>query len=354
AAKMSASAPALQVIHTVASMRRLRSTFLDTVSLVPTMGMLHAGHMSLIRLAASQSRSVIVSIYANPTQFASAEECTTYPSTLKADVALLEKLDEVLRREGSLGRIEAVFAPTDREIYPFISDSTDFSTTSGRGSYITISPVLSQRLEGADQPHHFIGVATVCMKLFNVVRPHKAVFGEKDFQQTLVVKRLVDDLFLDIEIVVGETVREEDGLAVSSRNVYLGNGRTRKVATVLWRALCAGARAFYGEGEVVREKILERCREEALNEQMVQERMDLSQRAMFKVLYFEMSDLGSLEDVEEVDTSKGALLSGAIRMLPLETVAENEGAGLRNGTDTIRLIDSIVLKPSNTQLVEEV
>ncbi|KAL8701191.1 MAG: hypothetical protein Q9201_005040 [Fulgogasparrea decipioides] len=334
-------------------MRRLRATLPDPVSLVPTMGMLHTGHMSLIRIAAAQTRSVIVSIYANPTQLASTEERGTYPSTLSTDVEALAKLDEELRQGGSLGRIKAVFAPTDGEIYPFTSDFTHFSTTSSHGSYVTISPIISQRLEGADQPHHFIGVVTVCMKLFNVVRPHKAVFGEKDFQQTLIVKRLVEDFFLDMEIIVGETVREEDGLAVSSRNVYLGSGRRRKVATVLWRALCAGARAFYSEGEVVREKILERCREEALNEQMVQERMDVSQRAMFKVLYFEISDLGSLEEVEEVDTSKGALLSGAIRMLPLETVAEDEGAGLRNGTDRIRLIDSIVLKPSNTQLVEE-
>lgn len=146
---------------------------------------------------------------------------------LGLDVVALEQVDDELRRKGQ-GRIKAVFAPTDKEIYPFL-DSADVGN--GLGGYVTISP-LAGRLEGADQPTHFIGVATVCLKLLNAVKPHKAYFGEKDFQQTIIVKRLVEDFLVDVEVLVGETVREEDGLAVSSRNVFLGS-RRRKVATVL-------------------------------------------------------------------------------------------------------------------------
>lgn len=320
-------------------MRRFRSTLSGSVSLVPTMGMLHAGHISLIRLAAEQTDAIVVSIYANPTQFATAKERASYPSTLDADVAVLARLDDELRQKRQ-GRIGGVFAPTDEEMYPYL-ESTDIAN--GLGAFVTISP-LARRLEGADQPSHFNGVATVCMKLFNAVKPHKAFFGEKDFQQTVVIRRLVRDFLIDVEVVVGETVREEDGLALSSRNVFLGS-RRRKIATVLWTALRAAAKVYYG-GETGREKILAGCLTEARMEQNMQEQMNECERAGFEILYFNLSDLDSVEDVEDVDPGKGALLSGAIRMLPLEGATQAENIGWRSGTDCVRLIDSIVLKPT--------
>lgn len=330
-------------------MRRLRSTLPDPVSLVPTMRMLHAGHISLIRLAAVQTKSIIVSIYVNPTQLAAGER-DTYPSRLAADVEALEHLNQELQLEdGYSGRIRAAFAPTDEDMYPGMSpSSTNFSA--GLGSYVTISP-LASRLEGADQPYHFVGVATVCLKLFNVVKPHGAYFGEKDFQQTVVIKKLVRDLLLDIEIVVGKTVREADGLALSSRNSYLGT-RRRKVASVLWKALCAGALAFRETGEIQSEAILELCRLEVKKEQMIQERLKPCERAGFEVLYFGLSDLESLADAEEIDKGKGGLLSGAIRMLPLEVVPPGESTGLDGDQGHIRLIDSIVLQPTNTAVMK--
>ena len=330
----------LKVLRTVSSMRQLRSSLSGSVSLIPTMGMLHSGHISLIRLAAAQTESIIVSIYVNPTQLATAEERATYPSILGKDLTTLEDLDNELGQE-SQGRIKGVFAPTDNEMYPYM----DFTNGSNRvGSHIIISP-LAGRLEGADQPFHFIGVATICLKIFNAIKPQKAYFGEKDFQQTVIIKRLVADFLMDIEIVVGKTVREVDGLAVSSRNVFLGS-RRRKVATVLWRALLEGAMAFR-QGELRGQKILENSRSEAKREQMVQEKMEPDERARFEILYFRLSALDSLEDVEEMNPDKGALLSGALQMLPLEEAFPSEDTGRRNGIDTIRLVDSMVLEPTD-------
>ena len=328
------------ILYTVSSMRSFRSTLPDSVALVPTMGILHAGHMSLIRLAAEQTDAIIVSIYANPTQLAAAEEQASYPSTLEADVTALARLDDELRQKKGLGRIRAVFAPTDREMYPYLEST---NVAAGLGAFVTISP-LAGRLEGADQPSHFNGVATVCMKLFNAVKPTKAYFGEKDFQQTVVIRRLVQEFLIDVEIIVGETVREEDGLALSSRNVYLGS-RRRKVASVLWTALCAAAK-MYNEGETRKERILAGSLAEARRVQSMQEQMNECDRARFEVVYFELSDLVTMEAVEEVDPKKGALLSGAIRMRPLEGAMQAENPGWRGGTDWIRLIDSIVLEPT--------
>ena len=157
------------------------------------------------------------------------------------------------------------------------------------------------------------------------------------------MRRMVEDLLLDLEVVVGETARELDGLAVSSRNVYLGS-RRREVAVVLWRALCV-AREMYRDGEVDVGELLAACFRKASEEQDRQNALQRRDRVSFKVLYFEISDLNSLEKTERIDSREGALLSGAILMFPLEDIGPTEDVGLRDGKDSLRLIDSISLQP---------
>ncbi|KAI4264652.1 MAG: hypothetical protein L6R42_000250 [Xanthoria sp. 1 TBL-2021] len=305
------------------------------------MGMLHDGHLSLVRLAAQQTPSVLVSIYANPSQLTSDDGKQSYPSTLTADLALLEDLNEELR-SSQYGAIKAVFAPTDEEMYPCSSPE---DIPRGVGSFVNILP-LSSVLEGADRPSHFAGVATVCLKLFNAVRPDKVYFGEKDCQQTVIVKRLVRDFLLDIEVVVGETVREVDGLALSSRNGFLGT-RRRAVATVLFRALDA-ARNAYEAGILERNELLSLCKQVAEQEHVEQGHLLKPHRADFEVIYFELVEQESMISIGTVKSENGAVICGAVRLLPLEVLANGEEGGRQSGGDTIRLIDSILLEPRKT------
>jgi pantoate--beta-alanine ligase len=193
----------MQIIHTVAE---LRTTLKDRgrIGFVPTMGNLHAGHIELVQIAKQQAEYVVVSIFVNPLQFGANEDFSTYPRTLKADC---EKLSQI--------GTDIVFAPEVKEIYPDFDGNTLHQTMS-----ITTPPLASE-LCGASRPGHFNGVATVVMKLFNIVMPQLAVFGKKDFQQLLVIKELVRQFNLPIEIIAGETMREQSGLAMSSRNGYL-------------------------------------------------------------------------------------------------------------------------------------
>jgi pantoate--beta-alanine ligase len=195
------------------------------IGLVPTMGALHAGHMALVERAKKECSPVYASIFLNPTQFGANEDLSKYPRPLEADV-------EKLTRAG----VDGLFLPDAAEVYP-----PGFST------YVHVEG-LSERLEGKSRPGHFRGVATVVLKLFEIVQPHYAYFGRKDAQQVRVLQKMTQDLNLDVELVVCPTVREADGLALSSRNGYL-SGEERKAATVLVRALravktelCAGVR----------------------------------------------------------------------------------------------------------------
>lgn len=187
-----------------------------TIGFVPTMGALHDGHRSLIQAARLQCDALVVSIFVNPTQFAPTEDLTKYPRPIAKDRALC-------RAEG----VDVCFEPTARAMYP-----EGFQTS------VTV-PALAHRWEGAARPHHFSGVATVVTKLFGIVRPHLALFGQKDYQQAALVRQLVSDLNLGVAILVRQTVREEDGLAMSSRNVYL-SADERRIAPLLFQALQAG------------------------------------------------------------------------------------------------------------------
>jgi pantoate--beta-alanine ligase len=206
----------IQIVRTVAEtrvvLRELRAHG-RTVGLVPTMGALHEGHLSLVRTARATSDAVVVSIFVNPTQFGPSEDFAKYPRTFEADVAALE-------REG----VDLVFAPTAEEMYP-----------AGATAFVEVAGV-SGRLDGASRPGHFRGVATVVAKLFNIIEPDKAFFGQKDAAQVAVLRKMVRDLNFGLELVVCPIVREPDGLAMSSRNQYLSPEEHRR-ALVLSRAL---------------------------------------------------------------------------------------------------------------------
>lgn len=312
-----------------------------TIGLVPTMGALHAGHISLIRAAARQNHHVVVSIYVNPAQFAQTEDLDTYPSTWDADCEVLRRVDRELADDGgNLGRVSAVFAPRTTEMYPSGFPGQEVHS---KGSFVTITPV-GEVLEGAARPTFFRGVATVCMKLFNIVQPTRVYLGQKDVQQTVVLRRMVQDFMMPLETVIVPTERDaKDGLALSSRNVYLGV-RRRKVVVCLWNALCAAESAYNGGKTLSREEILRPANQ--LLQQVLSEQKALGpeERSLFEVDYVSLADPDTMQEVDVIDPAKGAVLSGAIKMLPVEKAAPGEDLGHGDGP-AVRLLDNIILRP---------
>jgi pantoate--beta-alanine ligase len=302
------------------------------------MGALHQGHLSLVKQAALENSKVFVSIYVNPTQFGVNEDLDSYPKTWDADIQQLKQLDAELASEG-LGRVEAIFAPTSKTMYPTLPPD---STLPGNGSFVTITP-LANLLEGKSRPVFFRGVATVCMKLFNIVEADRVYFGQKDVQQTVVIKRMVQDLHVNTEVRIIPTEREEDGLAMSSRNVYLG-ARRRKVGIVLSQALRAAEKA-YAEGKRERDQILAMAWDVTNRVDMEQDELGEEERVKFEVDYISLADPDTLEEIDVVDAKKGAVLSGAIKMLPLEKTVPGEKLGLGDDMVAVRLIDNIPLPP---------
>lgn len=214
----------MKLVTTLEDLRIVRTLLPAPVGLVPTMGYLHAGHLSLVRAARQECASVVVSIFVNPSQFGPQEDLSAYPRDLPHDL-------ELLKAEG----VDLVWTPTSDVVYP-----------PGFQTWVSVEEV-TRPLEGSVRPGHFRGVATMVAKLFNAIGPHKAYFGQKDAQQTVVIRQMAKDLNFPLEIVVCPIVREQDGLAMSSRNVYL-NPDERRAATALWRALQA-AQAAYTAGE---------------------------------------------------------------------------------------------------------
>jgi pantoate--beta-alanine ligase len=280
----------VKLVRTIGEMRAVRAPLDAPFGFVPTMGALHEGHLSLVRLAREGCPRVGASVFVNPTQFNDKRDLARYPRTLERDM-------EMLRTAGC----DVVFAPEPGEIYP-----EGFSTT------IDVGPV-TRPLEGAMRPGHFNGVAVVVTKLLNIVRPTHAVFGQKDAQQLAVIRRMVRDLDLAVEILAGPTMREADGLAMSSRNALLTT-EDRAAAPVLCRALNAARQAYAAgerEGAVLRVGMTTMIAAEA---RAVQE-------------YVSVADPVSLEEIARVGNA-GALVSLAVRF----------GA--------VRLIDNVVLPPS--------
>lgn len=309
------------------------------------MGALHEGHLSLIRQAASENTDVVVSIFVNPTQFGVNEDLSSYPRTWDSDVKKLEQLNTELSsgagNGNSKGRITAILAPTAKTMYPTLPPSSEVD---GDGSFVTITP-LSKKLEGASRPVFFRGVATVCMKLLNIVGADRVYFGQKDVQQTVVIKRMVKDFHLDTDVRIGPTMREDDGLALSSRNVYLGD-RRRAVGLALYTALRA-AEGAYQSGKLNRADILDAANSITKGVLSKQKNLSESERALFEVDYISLADPESLDEVDTVDPAKGAILSGAIKMAPLEKTNSGEDCGLGDGKVPVRLIDNLILKPVN-------
>jgi pantoate--beta-alanine ligase len=214
----------LQTVTTLKELRDARANLPEPIGFVPTMGYLHAGHISLVERAGRESASVVVSIFVNPTQFAPTDDLDAYPRALTRDAALLAEAGADL-----------LWTPTPEVMYP-----------PGYQTWVEVEEI-TKPLEGAKRPGHFRGVTTVVTKLFNAVQPQKAFFGQKDAQQAAVIRRMVRDLNMPVEIVTSPIVRERDGLAMSSRNTYL-NPAERKAALVLSKSLAA-ARSAYENGE---------------------------------------------------------------------------------------------------------
>jgi pantoate--beta-alanine ligase len=265
----------MEIVETMAEMRRLRLKLAEPVGFVPTMGYLHNGHLALVKRARDENHSVVVSIFVNPAQFGPQEDFDSYPRDTQRDLALLEK-----------ERADIVFMPSAIEVYPAQFDSW---LEAGK---------VSERLEGASRPGFFRGVATVVAKLFNIVQPTKAYFGQKDAQQAIVIRRVVVDLNMNLEIVTLATVREPDGLAVSSRNAYL-NSEERQAAVVLYHALSL-AQQLWLRGEKDAEKI----RQEMTR--LIQ------QQLLANIDYVSIADTETLEELDEV--SPPALVSLAVKI----------------------------------------
>jgi pantoate--beta-alanine ligase len=277
--------------------RKIRREQDKTVGLVPTMGALHEGHLSLVREARRMCDVVVVSVFVNPTQFGPGEDFAHYPRDLTKDTALLTDYN-----------VDYIFAPTVEEIY-----------LKGFSTYVTVEG-LSDQLEGASRPGHFRGVATVVTILLNTVRPDFAFFGQKDAQQVLIIRRLVKDLAFDTEIVVLPTVREDSGLAISSRNLYLTSDE-QKSATVLHKALVQAKNA-YKDGERNVNRLVDLIRSTVESEPRA--RLD----------YVAVTDAETLEKVERIEERPTlialAAYVGKTRLIDntiLNKVKKKDGAG---------------------------
>jgi pantoate--beta-alanine ligase len=287
----SALARTVETIRTISWMKeaaRQARAEDHVIGLVPTMGALHEGHLSLVRRARKECTKVFASLFVNPTQFGPKEDFTKYPRTLEAD---LEKF--------AVAGVDGVFVPEASDMYP-------------KGFLTYINPEqLSDRLEGRSRPGHFRGVTTVVLKLFQIVQPHFAYFGRKDAQQARIIQQMVRDLNLDVEISVCPIVREPDGLALSSRNAYL-NPQERRAATILYRAL-----------DAVRREIAIGVRDTLRLQEAVREKFDREPLAALD--YAEIVDADSFEPVSRISHACYVLLAAFV--------------------GSTRLIDNLLIEP---------
>jgi pantoate--beta-alanine ligase len=267
----------MRVVRSIAEMKALVSQVSRPLGFVPTMGALHEGHLSLTRRARSENPTVAASIFVNPAQFGAAEDLASYPRDLERDLGLF------VETEG----VDIVLAPSTEDVYP-----PDY------GTWIDVGRV-GKVLEGKFRPGHFRGVATVVLKLFHMVKPDRAYFGQKDGQQSVVIKKLARDLDMDVDIVVCPTVREPDGLALSSRNVYL-TPQQREAAPIIYKALCR-AKELWEDGVTSAHTLSHEVRRTLRSEPLV-ERID----------YVSVADAQTLEELKVVD--RKAMVSTAAKI----------------------------------------
>ena len=263
----------MEVIKTISEMRQKRQSLCEAIGFVPTMGYLHEGHLSLVKQARNENRTVVVSIFVNPTQFGPSEDFKSYPRDTESDLAMLEPYTDI------------VFIPEASEIYP---DKYD--------TWVEVGSI-TDKLEGSSRPTHFKGVTTVVAKLFNIVQPTKAYFGQKDAQQLLVIKKMVMDLDMNLEVVSCPTEREPDGLAMSSRNTYL-NAEQRKASVVLYKSLKM-AQELWSQGERNADKIRSQLTEL------------IEMEPLADIDYISVADIETLEEINKINNS--ALVSMAVR-----------------------------------------
>ena len=279
------------LVRGVLEMRQISESLRSSgkrIAIVPTMGALHEGHLSLIRIARENTDVVLTTIFVNPAQFGPKEDFSSYPRDLDRDVDL-----------ASSAGTAYIFAPSAEEMYP-------------QGFLTTVEvDGLGNILEGASRPGHFRGVSTVVLKLLNITRPHLAVFGQKDAQQVSVIRKMVEDLNADVRIIVGPIIREADGLAMSSRNVYL-SAPQRREAPVLYRSLQLADRLVQ-EGDVDARSIIARMKEL------------ISSESAALIDYVSIADNNTLQPVERIEPGKTVLISLAARF------------------GTTRLIDNLVV-----------
>jgi pantoate--beta-alanine ligase len=271
----------MKIIETIAEMKSIRRSLGGSLGFVPTMGYLHEGHMTLVRISSKANNFTAASIFVNPTQFGPNEDFDRYPRDYPRDFAMLEKEN-----------CDFVFLPAPKEMYP-----------EGYNTWVEVHKV-TDRLEGAVRPGHFKGVATVVAKLFNIVEPSRTYFGQKDAQQCVVVKKMIADLNMNLEMIIVPTVREPDGLAMSSRNVYL-NSEERSQAPVLYKAL-SKAKSMWKEGE----KDANRLRSEMIEL--------IKQKPLGKIEYISIADaltLGELEKAEPPAVISLAVKFGKTRLI---------------------------------------
>jgi pantoate--beta-alanine ligase len=265
----------MKILDTIAAFKEERGKIGGSVGFVPTMGYLHDGHLELVRRARAENITVVASIFVNPSQFGPQEDFTSYPRDTERDLAMLEEEN-----------VRLVFMPAIEEMYP-----------KGFSTWVDVEEI-TERLEGESRPGHFRGVATVVAKLFNIVQPDSAYFGQKDAQQLAVICRMVSDLCLNLDIVAVPTVREPDGLAMSSRNIFL-TAEERKAALVLWKALCL-ARGHWEKGQ----------RDVA---SLRQEMASLIEHEPFaNIDYISIADPETLQEIDVID--RPALVSLAVRI----------------------------------------
>ncbi|HET9477606.1 MAG TPA: pantoate--beta-alanine ligase [Dehalococcoidia bacterium] len=288
----------VSAIESVAAMEAARNEMGGVVGLVPTMGYLHEGHLSLVRRARADCDTVIVSIFVNPTQFGPGEDLERYPRDTERDLRLLEEAG-----------VDIVFAPPVDEMYP-----------PGFDNWVEVTGPLTERLEGAARPGHFRGVTTVVARLFRIVRPDRAYFGQKDAQQLRVIRRMVQQEGLPVTIVPMPIVREEDGLAMSSRNVYL-SAEERSAALALSGALRHARRMVREDGVT-----------DTTFVKLAVHRI-LQQQPAVQVEYVSVSDEETLEEMTSIDRPAMVLLAAKV--------------------GSTRLIDNVVVAPKGMALPEE-